>query len=101
MGLPHEAILNSDANDNCTIPDDLMSIDSTPAAHFAKSLLELGEYAHAAAVLSQPPVTKTASVESMPPPLPGLSPFAFYLRAYALYMAGERRKEEEGLELKR
>ena len=34
------------------------------------------------------------------PPLGGLSPFGTYLRAYSLYMAGERRKEEEVVELR-
>ena len=34
------------------------------------------------------------------PPLEGLSPFGTYLRAYSLYMAGERRKEEEVVELR-
>lgn len=65
--------------------------------HYAKTLLDLGDYAHAAATLSQPSLSK-APVESMSPPLPNLSPYALYLRAYALYMAGERRKEEDHLE---
>jgi hypothetical protein len=64
---------------------------------YAKSLLDLGEYLHAAGVLSQP----TTDVSRMTGPLPHLSPFGIYLRAYALYMAGERRKEEEHLELQR
>jgi anaphase-promoting complex subunit 8 len=83
---------------NCTstISDHFTFQESNPATYYAKSLLELGEYAHAAAVLSQIPLTK--QVESMPPPLPDLSPYSFYLRAYALYMAGERRKEEDCLE---
>ena len=34
------------------------------------------------------------------PPLPRLSPYGTYLRAYGLYMAGERRKEEETIELR-
>lgn len=86
-----------------TIPDDLFfGVEHHPAIHYARTLLELGEYAHAAAVLSETSLTnKAASVESMPPPLADLSPKAIYYRAYALYMAGERRKEEDVLELQR
>jgi anaphase-promoting complex subunit 8 len=82
------------------VVEELGDVEATnPHVYYAKSLMDLGEYAHAAAVLSAP-IPKHASIESMPPPLAGLSPAAFYLRAYALYMAGERRKEEEYLELK-
>lgn len=66
---------------------------------YAKSLMDLGEYAHAAAVLSRP--FKGKLVLTMTDPLPNLSPFGIYLRAYALYLAGERCKEEEMLELQR
>ncbi len=92
--------LSVDINESMpsTIPDHLLFHDTDPAAYYARTLLELGEYAHAAAVLSDIPIAKTASVETMPPPAPDLSPFAFYLRAYALYMAGERRKEEEAID---
>ena len=62
-----------------------------PLLAYAKTLLDLGEFAHAAAVLSQP----HATVERMPAPLADLTAEAISLRAYALYMAGERRKEEE------
>lgn len=64
---------------------------------YAKTLLDLGEFAHAAAVLSQP----HATVERMPPPLPDLTTAAMSMRAYALYMAGERRKEERHQETSR
>jgi hypothetical protein len=66
------------------------STSSSPMLAYAKTLMDVGEFAHAAAVLSQP----HATVERMPPPLKDLSPAATSLRAYALYMAGERRKEE-------
>jgi hypothetical protein len=66
------------------------SSSSSPILAYAKTLMDMGEYAHAAAVLSQP----HATVERMPPPLPDLNAAATSLRAYALYMAGERRKEE-------
>ena len=86
-----------------TIPDDLFfGVEYHPAIHYARTLLELGEYAHAAAVLSETSlINKAASVESMPPPLADLPRKAVYFRAYALYMAGERRKEEDILELRR
>jgi anaphase-promoting complex subunit 8 len=64
---------------------------------YAKTLMDLGEYLHAAAVLSEP----TTDVSRMMPPLKTISIFGIYLRAYSLYLAGERRKEEEYLELKR
>lgn len=64
---------------------------------YAKSLLELGEYLHAAAALSEP----TTDATRMMPPVESISSFGIYLRAYCLYMAGERRKEEEFLQLKR
>jgi hypothetical protein len=90
---------------------------------YAKSLMDLGEFLHAASVLSQDlggssnnhrdtnihhhsnntttsistaaVNINTADITQMGPPLPGLSSFGFYVRAYALFMAGERRKEEE------
>ena len=64
---------------------------------YAKSLLELGEYLHAASVLSQP----NDDVTCMTPPLEDASNYGIYLRAYALYLAGERRKEQDYLELQR
>ena len=79
---------------------------------YAKSLVELGEYLHAAAILSQPagsagddasPATcmSAAEITQIGPPTPGMSSYGFYLRAYSLYMAGERRKEEDYVELQR
>ena len=86
---------------------------------YAKSLFDLGEFLHAASVLSasasspsgnnnnnnNPSGSNTTStagrrdITQMDPPKSDLSSFGFYLRAYALYMAGERRKEEEYSEL--
>ena len=68
-----------------------------PFVLHAKSLLELGEYMHAAAILSRP----NQIVATMAAPLPNLSPYGMFLRAYALFMAGERRKEEDYIELQR
>lgn len=104
MGLPPEVIEGAvHSSVTSTIPDDLLfGVEYHPANYYARTLLELGEYAHAAAVLSETSLTnKVASVESMPPPLADLSPKAVYYRAYALYMAGERRKEDDALELQR
>ena len=67
------------------------------AVLYAKSLMELGEYMHAAAVLSVP----NTIVTTMSPPLPDLSSYGIFLRAYALFMAGERRKEEDYIEIQR
>jgi len=115
MGLPPEVVMTTGTGSSSggakggkgggfvpsTIPDDLLFHDeNNPAVYYAKTLMELGEYAHAAATLSEPSLSK-AKVECMPAPLSDLSPFGFYLRAYALFMAGERRKEEDYLELKR
>lgn len=76
---------------------DLAWRESAAHSYYAKALMDLGEYGHAAAALSQPSTSK-ALVDrgTMPPPLPDLSPAATYLRAYCLFMAGERRKDEEG-----
>lgn len=63
---------------------------------YAKSLMELGEYAHAAAMLSQP----NANVTVMAPPLETLTKYGIFLRSYALYMAGEQRKNQQDLEIK-
>jgi len=97
---------------------------------YAKTLLDLGEYHRAASVLSAPPSTATATTSAssaavahmksgsvvaaiaagsgqgaggdviVHPPRDNLSHFGIYIRAYALYMAGERRKEEEMVELR-
>ena len=74
----------------------LFSTSMTSKEHYAKSLLELGEYAHASAVLSQPAVHVTV----IAPPLPDLSQCAIYLRAYGIYLTGEQRKSQMQLELK-
>lgn len=71
--------------------------ETNPSVLYAKSLLELGEYMHAAAVLSVP----NTIVTSMSPMLPDLSSYGIFLRAYALFLAGERRKEEDYIELQR
>jgi anaphase-promoting complex subunit 8 len=114
MGLPPDVISAALATSSTegrmefntaisTIPDELewnsnIQNRNNPGMYYARTLLELGEYSHAAAVLSQTSLTKAASVEhGMPPPIPNLTPAGIYLRAYSLYLAGERRKEEERL----
>lgn len=74
----------------------------TPQDWYAKSLLDVGEYLHAASILSQPsPSGKSGDIMQLEGPLGNLSSFGTYVRAYALYLAGERRKEEDHLELQR
>lgn len=109
MGLPPDVISSNAAipnvaNSPSTISDELewnkcAQNKNNPGLHYARTLLELGEYAHAAAVLSQTATTKAASEveQGMMPPIPNLTKAALYLRAYALYLAGERRKEEDRL----
>lgn len=103
------------ASVQCSIPEALVaasaSASHSPVYAYAKTLLDVGEFAHAAAVLSQQAsccshgnnnnsyisnssIVKWMTVERMPPPLLDLPAAAIALRAYALYMAGERRKEE-------
>jgi len=86
---------------------------------YAKAIFDLGEYQRAAAILSvnpdgnrhpggtgglQPTGRKRVGTKggdlNIHPPLQTLTSYGIYLRAYALYMAGERRKEEEVLELR-
>jgi len=83
---------------------------------YAKSIMDMGENHRAAAVLSVssedsakmavPPPMRGGGVAfargdfPINPPLKNLTAFGIYLRAYAIYMAGERRKEEEILELR-
>jgi Anaphase promoting complex subunit 8 / Cdc23 len=87
-------------------------LNMTEQDWYAKSLVELGQYLQAAVVLSQEAGSSgdddgnvndadgNASQINMPeitqigPPSSNLSSYGIYLRAYALYMAGERRKEE-------
>lgn len=109
MGLPPDAVENdrSDSNTDSaatTIPEEFLPsvTETNPAVQYSKTVFELGEYKHAAAILSETCVSQfsnASSVECMPPPLPDLSPKAFYFRAYALFLAGERAKEEQLLEL--
>jgi anaphase-promoting complex subunit 8 len=107
MGLPPEIIDNTTTttslhNDTttsssmCSIPERLhVRQETNPAVAYAKSLLDLGEYAHAAAILSETSLNNPgASVETMNPPLADLSSKAVFYRAYALYLAGEKRKRE-------
>jgi hypothetical protein len=93
-------------------------LNMTEQDWYAKSLLDLGEFLHAASVLSQDvgdlnddddiPTNKNTfsqnihnDISQIGPPRQGLSSFGVYARAYSLYMAGERRKEEEYAALER
>jgi anaphase-promoting complex subunit 8 len=79
----------------CGLPEPASLPEATNLELYAKTLLELGEYAHAAAMLSEPN-TQSSTVA---PPLPDLSTYGVYLRSYALYMAGEQRKNQDMVEL--
>jgi hypothetical protein len=86
-----------DADGGGQLFSDLEWKEASPIVHYARVLMDLGEYGHAASVLSRPSTSKSLVERcSMPPPLPDLSPAALYVRAYSLYMDGERRKEEDG-----
>lgn len=83
---------------------------------YAKSIFDLAEYHRAAAILSVNPrddseldrshgtgkrrVSTKGGDLTIYLPRDSLTTYGIYLRAYALYMAGERRKEEEVLELR-
>jgi hypothetical protein len=67
----------------------------------AETLFHAGELDNAAFYLSEPFGKGSISPGSdlkgrkLGPPLEGLTPHALFFRAYALYLSGERRKEEE------
>jgi hypothetical protein len=103
MGLPPDVVESGGTGEPslniAAIVEEDQKKNPLPQVYYARTLMELGEYSHAAAVLSQTSLTnKAASVESMPPPQSDLSPKGVFYRAYALYMAGEKRKEEEAIE---
>jgi anaphase-promoting complex subunit 8 len=102
VGNPHPASLDNNTNHHHNHHHHYQLLQAefsqlTAKDWYAKSLFDLGEYLHAASVLSE----STTDVTRISAPLEDLSSFGIYLRAYALYLAGERRKEEEYLELQR
>jgi anaphase-promoting complex subunit 8 len=83
--------------------------------YYAKSVMDVGDYHRAAFILSANPDDLNGASISVTgkkrigtssgdlvihPPRDSLTSYGLYLRAYSLYMAGERRKEEEVLELR-
>ncbi|KAL7488140.1 hypothetical protein ACHAW6_014831 [Cyclotella cf. meneghiniana] len=80
----------------------------TDAEIYAFSLFDMGEYSRAAHVLSLPSIPHSGSEEyangssfgMIHPPRNDLTPSGIYLRAFALYLDGERRKEEQVMELR-
>ena len=84
IGLPLSGLL-----------DQVILPDATNLELYAKTLLELGEYAHAAAMLSEP----NSQVCTVAPPLSDLSAYGIFLRSYGLYMAGEQQKNQDMVEL--
>ena len=71
-----------------------LSDETDPRVACAQTLLDVGQYGHAAAILSQESLVQ-GSLDVMPPPRAHLSPAALQLRAYALYLAGEARRAQE------
>jgi anaphase-promoting complex subunit 8 len=93
IGLPEDS---SNSDDKDIFDFQQFQTSQTSKELYAKSLMELGEYAHAAAVLSQPSMHVTV----IAPPLSSLSQYAIFLRGYGIYLAGEQRKSQQQLELK-
>lgn len=77
--------------------DDPLNGDDTDRLLFAQVLFDSGEFVRAASMLSEP---SNEDSRCNGGPLGCLSSKAIFLRGYALYLAGERRKEEETLELR-
>lgn len=117
----HETRGNANVNQSAlsTIAFSNLQTNGNDLEMYAKSIMDLGEYQRAASILSaNPDGLNNNSNESgllptgkkrigtkggdliINPPLDTLTSYGVYLRAYALYMAGERRKEEEVLELR-
>jgi hypothetical protein len=114
-------MMNINDDDNNTTS--LSQIQYPALFQYACTLLDMGDYAYAASILSmsQPiPSTTTTTTTSttktsssslsstieltsyhITHPLPNLSNYEIYIRSYALYMAGERCKEEQILEYQR
>jgi len=73
---------------------------------YAMSLFDLGEYSRAAHVLSASSTSNESSSFSdgslgqIQPPRDDLTSLGLYLRAFSLYLDGERRKEEQVTELR-
>ena len=84
---------------------------------YAHSLFDLGEYGRAAYVLSQTPTSTSTNNNNSSstaaagdaiinfgsvhyPPLSNLTPYGYYLRAYSLYLDGERQRTERLSELR-
>jgi len=120
---PTGAGINTGDNDVHHLPHEELMAGGSDLEKYAKSIFDLGEYNRAATILSVSLHTQYNSDEDessgvpMPgsakrrvhtkggdltiyPPRDSLTSYGIYLRAYALYMAGERRKEEEVLELR-
>ena len=110
---------NHDVSGHSTIASSNLQTNGNDLEMYAKSIMDLGEYQRAASILSaNPDGLNNNSNESgllptgkkrigtkggdliINPPLDTLTSYGVYLRAYALYMARERRKEEEVLELR-
>ena len=74
---------------------------------YAQTLFDMGEFDNAAHILSCSSTSTPSSTSALVlgggigPPLPNLSSHGLFLRAYSLYLSGERRKEQELVEITR
>lgn len=104
-------LMTTPRNDSEIIDDSTMPMAATidsgddDLVLHAQVLFDLGEFERAASCLSEPNFSVASSSKFTSGrcdgrPLPILSRNGIYLRGYALYLAGERRKEEEMLELR-
>ena len=95
---------SSATTNHSSISDPIMNESQLLSDHeiYAHSLFDTGEYGRCASTLSKFNTTTTiTNVSELPPPRRNdLSPTGIYLRAYALYLEGERKKEEEITELR-
>jgi Anaphase promoting complex subunit 8 / Cdc23. len=111
----------SSLNVSCSVLHSEFLKSGNDLEYYAKSVMDVGDYHRAAFILSNNNLhnhnddqknakgllaTGKKSIGTnngdlmIYPPRDSLTSYGFYLRAYSLYMAGERRKEEEVLELR-
>ncbi|KAK1741894.1 anaphase-promoting complex subunit 8 [Skeletonema marinoi] len=105
MGLASSSFSSSSADDNLSLlPEERCQPNDVEL--YAISLFDLGEYSRAAHVLSSSSTSNESSSFSdgslgqIKPPRDDLTSLGVYLRAFSLYLDGERRKEEQVTELR-
>ena len=112
MGLATSSSSSPSAAATTTIADDNISLlpeercQPNDVELYAISLFDLGEYSRAAHVLSSSSTDNEStsfsdeSLGQIQPPRDDLTSLGVYLRAFSLYLDGERRKEEQVTELR-